>query len=293
MGEKLGMIGLGKMGLPLSRQMMADGHAVTGFDKDAQRMDLLVAAGGSAAGSAREVAENSDITFSILLHPDHIEENTIGPNGIVAAAKKGLIHVEMSTMHPSWQASLAEKLAGHGISMLDAPISGSHNRVDTRTISIMVGGDAEAFERVRPILEPLATDVTHTGPSGTGATMKVVTNLFVNSCMALMAEMILVGERAGLSHDIMKKCLGAGSVQGTMFSTTAPRLFERDFAPRGAVEIFVKDMGVAIDLAKECGVDLQIVPAARKMFQRAEAAGWGKDDASRVIEVYEGKDKKG
>ena len=104
-------------------------------------------------------------------------------------------------------------------------------------------------------------------------------------------EMILVGERAGLSHDIMKKCLGAGSVQGTMFSTTAPRLFERDFAPRGAVEIFVKDMGVAIDLAKECGVDLQIVPAARKMFQRAEAAGWGKDDASRVIEVYEGKDK--
>ena len=291
MGEKLGMIGLGKMGLPLSRQLMADGHAVCGYDIDPERMKLLKDAGGSAAASAKEVAEQSDITFSILLKPEHIEENTLGPNGIVQAAKTGLIHVEMSTMHPTWQKALAEKLAASGIEMLDAPISGSHNRVDTRTISIMVGGQPEVFERLRPILEPLAVDVTHTGPSGTGATMKVVTNLFVNSCTALLAEMVLVGERTGLSHDIMKKCLAASSVQGSMLAQTGPRLFDRDFAPRGAVEIFVKDMGVAIELAKECGVDLQIVPAARKMFQRAEAAGWGKDDASRVIEVYEQKDK--
>lgn len=291
MGEKLGMIGLGKMGLPLSRQLMKDGHTVCGYDIDPERMRLLENAGGGAAASAREVAEQSDITFSILLKPEHIEENTTGPNGIVQAGKKGLIHVEMSTVHPAWQEALGKKLAARGIEMLDAPVSGSHNRVDTRTISIMVGGEPEVFERVRPILEPLAVDVTHTGPCGTGAKMKVVTNLFVNSCTALLAEMILVGERAGLSHDIMKKCLGASSVQGLMFEHMGTRLFERDFAPRGAVEIFVKDMGVAMELAAECGVDLQVVPAARKMFQRAEAAGWGKDDASRVIEVYEGKDR--
>jgi len=291
MGEKLGMIGLGKMGLPLSIQLMADGHTVCGYDIDPERMKLLKDAGGSTADSAREVAEQSDITFSILLKPEHIEENTLGPNGIVQAGKKGLIHVEMSTMHPTWQKALAGKLAAAGIEMLDAPISGSHNRVDTRTISIMVGGKPEVFERLRPILDSLAVDVTHTGPSGTGATMKVVTNLFVNSCTALLAEMVLVGERAGLGHDIMKKCLAASSVQGLMLAQMGQRLFDRDFAPRGAVEIFVKDMGVAIDLANECGVDLQIVPAARKMFQRAEAAGWGKDDASRVIEVYEQKDE--
>jgi 2-hydroxy-3-oxopropionate reductase len=291
MGEKLGMIGLGKMGLPLSVQLMSDGHAVCGYDIDSERMKLLKDAGGSAAASAKEVAEQSDITFSILLKPEHIEENTLGPDGIVQAGKTGLIHVEMSTMHPAWQKALAGKLAASGIEMLDAPISGSHNRVDARTISIMVGGKPDVFERLRPILEPLAVDVTHTGPSGSGATMKVVTNLFVNSCTALLAEMVLVGERAGLSHDIMKKCLAASSVQGLMLTHVGQRLFDRDFAPRGAVEIFVKDMGVAIDLANECGVDLQIVPAARKMFQRAEAAGWGKDDASRVIEVYEQKDR--
>jgi 2-hydroxy-3-oxopropionate reductase len=292
MGEKLGMIGLGKMGLPLSRQLMKDGHSVCGYDIDPERMRLLREAGGTTAASAREVADASDITFSILLKPEHVEENTIGPKGIAQARKKGLIHVEMSTMHPRFQEELAARLAAAGVEMLDAPVSGSHNRVDTRTISIMVGGKPEVFRRVQPILAPLAVDCTHTGPSGTGAKMKVVTNLFVNACTALMAEMVVVGERAGLSQEVMKHCLAKSSVQGLMLSQTGQRLFDRDFAPRGAVEIFVKDMGVAIELARECGIELAVVPAALRMFERAEAAGWGKDDASRVIEVYEGKDRK-
>jgi len=289
MGERLGYIGLGKMGLALSRALIADGHAVCGYDIDPARMRMLKEAGGQPAASAKEVAENSDITFSILLKPEHIEENTLGPKGIAAAKKKGLIHVEMSTMYPSWQAELAGKLRAQGIEMLDAPISGSHPKVDNRTISIMVGGRKEVFDRVHPILKPLAVSVDYTGPSGTGATMKVVTNLFVNSALALLCETILLGERCGLSHETMMACLSKGSVKGAMLDQTAPRIMARDFAPRGAVEIFVKDMGMAIKLAKEKGFDLQIVKAARGMFMRAEAAGWAKDDATRVIEVYEGK----
>jgi len=291
MGEKLGMIGLGKMGLPLSRQLLADGHAVCGYDIDPARTRLLVEAGGSAAASAKEVAENSDITFSILMKPEHVEENTLGPNGIAAAGKANLIHVEMSTMYPDWQRALAGKLAERGIAMLDAPISGSHNRVDARTISFMVGGDANTFERVRPILEPLAVDVTHTGPSGSGATMKIVINLFVTASAAVLAETVLVGEHAGLDKDIMKKCMAVSTVQGMMFNQIGMRLLTRDFAPRGAIDVYVKDSGLAIDLAKTCGIDLQVVPAARGMFLRAQAAGWGEDDAARVIEVYEGKDR--
>jgi 3-hydroxyisobutyrate dehydrogenase-like beta-hydroxyacid dehydrogenase len=293
MGERLGMIGLGKMGLPLSRQLIADGHTVAGYDVDPARMRLLVEAGGSAAASAKEVAEQSDLTFSILMKPEHIEANTIGPNGIAAAGKAGLVHVEMSTMHPAFQKALAGKLADKGIAMLDAPISGSHNRVDARTISFMVGGEMETFERVRPILEPLGVDVTHTGPSGSGATMKIVINLFVTGCAALLAETILVGERAGLDRSIMKKCMSVSTVQGMMFNQIGMRLFERDFAPRGAIDVYVKDSGLAIELAEACGIDLSVVPAAREMFLRAQAAGWGADDAGRVIEVYEGKDRAG
>jgi 3-hydroxyisobutyrate dehydrogenase-like beta-hydroxyacid dehydrogenase len=291
MGNKLGMIGLGKMGLALARQMMADGHELFGYDIDPVRMKMLEDEGGAPCASAKDVAEHCDITMSILLATDHIEENTLGPNGIVHADNPPSIHIEMSTMVPDFHKDLAAKLEAQGIDMLDAPISGSHDKVDRRIITFMVGGKDEAYERVRPILEPLGADASHTGASGSGSTMKVVTNLFVNSTMALLAEMILVGERAGLSHEVMKTCLSKGSVQGSMLENTAPRVFARDFAPRGAVEIFVKDMGIAIDLAKDHGIDLAIVPAARKMFQRAEAAGWGKDDAGRVIEVYEGKDK--
>ncbi len=294
MGEKLGMIGLGKMGLALARQMRNDGHELFGYDIDPERMKLFEGEGGTPAASAKILAEKCDVTFSILLQPEHIEENTTGPNGIIHGvippAKEGLIHVEMSTMPPAFQIGLAGKLAGHGIEMLDAPISGSHNKVDDRVITFMVGGNEEAFERVRPILEPLAKATTHTGEIGSGSAMKVVTNLFVNSVTALMAEMVVLGERAGLSHATMEECLGAGSVRSEMWEVMRPRFFNRDFAPRGAVEIFAKDMGIAIELAKEHGLDLQVVPAARKMFQRAEAAGWAKDDASRVLEVYEGKD---
>jgi len=290
MGEKLGMIGLGKMGLALARQMNSDGHELFGYDTDPERMKLFEGDGGTPVTSAKILAEKCDITFSILLKPEHIEENTTGPNGIVQAGKEGLIHVEMSTMPPAFQIDLAEKLSSHGIEMLDAPISGSHNKVDARTITFMVGGKEDIFERVHPILEPLANATTHTGDIGSGSAMKVVTNLYVNSVTALMAEMVVLGERAGLSHATMEECLGAGSVRGEMWEVMRPRFFNRDFAPRGAVEIFAKDMGIAIDLAKEHGLDLQVVPAARKMFQRAEAAGWAKDDASRVLEVYEGKD---
>jgi 3-hydroxyisobutyrate dehydrogenase-like beta-hydroxyacid dehydrogenase len=254
-------------------------------------MELLKEAGGHPVASAKEVAERSDITFSILLKPEHIEENTIGPKGIVAAGKKGLIHVEMSTMLPKFQMELARKLGEAAIETLDAPISGSHPKVDNRTITFMVGGKREVFERVLPIIEPLSAGVDYTGLNGTGATMKIVTNMFVNSSMALLAELMLVSERTGLSHETMMTCLRKGSVRGAMLEVAMPRFMARDFTPRGAVEIFYKDMGMAIELAEENDIELQVVPAARQMFKRAMDAGWGKDDASRVLEVYEGKDK--
>ncbi len=291
MGEKLGMIGLGKMGLALSKEFIADGHEMIGYDIDPARNKMIEEMGGRAAASAKEIAGECDITFSILLKEAHIEENTFGPGGIVQAGKKGLIHVEMSTMKPAFQTGLGRRLAAEGIDMLDAPISGSHPRVAAREISMMVGGKKEAFDRVYPILDSITSSVVHMGDNGTGATMKVVTNLFVNSCTALICEMLLTGQRAGLSNDKMMECLRASTVKGTMLENAAPRMISRDWEARGAVEIFVKDMGLAIDLAKEGGVELAVVPAARKMFQRAEAAGWGKDDATRVLEVYEGKDK--
>ncbi len=293
MAERIGFIGLGKMGTSLTRNLLEDGHEVAGYDIDPARMKTLEDAGGSPLPSAREVAERSDVVFTILLKPEHIEENTIGDKGIAAAGKEGLILVEMSTMHPTWSVGLAEKLAAKGIEMLDSPVSGSVPSVESRTLAFMVGGKKEVFERVLPIIEPLGRSVVHTGANGTGCTMKLVTNLFVNAGVALLSESLLLGERSGLSGETMMECLRAGTVGGNLLEMLGPKILARDFTPHGAVEIFVKDMGLAMDLAKERGFDLQLVKAGREMFLRAQAAGWGKDDAVRVIEVYEGKDGKG
>ena len=165
MGEKLGFIGLGKMGTPLTRNLLADGHEVSGFDVDPDRMEQLRQAGGTPCANAKEVAGRSDVVFTMLLKPEHIEMNAIGPEGVAAAGKEGLVLVEMSTMNPTWSEGLARKLAARGIDMVDAPVSGTVPHVESRTLAYMVGGKKEIFERIKPIIEPLAKSVLHTGPN--------------------------------------------------------------------------------------------------------------------------------
>ncbi|MDA0999346.1 MAG: NAD(P)-dependent oxidoreductase [bacterium] len=291
MGENLGFIGLGKMGTPLTRNLMADGHKVSGYDVDPARMKMLEEAGGHPASSAKEVAGRADVVFTMLLKPGHIEENTIGPKGIAAAGKKGLILIEMSTMNPNWSRGLAEKLAGRGITMLDAPVSGTVPHVESRTLAYMVGGEKAAYERILPIISPLAKSVIHTGGNGTGCSMKLVTNLIVNAGVALLAEGLLLGERSGLSAETIMSCLRSGAAASHVLELKGEKILGRDFTPHASVGIYVKDLGLCVELAEEMGFDVPMTAAGLGMFQRSEAAGWKEDDCARVIEAYEGKDR--
>ncbi len=291
MGEKLGFIGLGKMGLPLSKNLMAGGHEISGYDIDPARGKLLEEAGGYPAESALEVADRSDVVFTMLLKPEHIEENTIGPKGIAAAGKEGLILIEMSTMHPAWSAGLAEKLAALGVEMVDAPVSGTVPHVESRTLAYMVGGKKEVFDRILPIIEPLAKAVDHTGPNGSACAMKLVTNLIVNAGVALLSEGLLLGERSGLSKELMLKCLGSNAAASHVLDLKGEKIMDRDFTPHASVGIYVKDLGLCVEVAKDQGFEIPMTAAGLEMFRRAEQAGWKEDDCARVIEVYEDKDK--
>ena len=290
MGERLGFIGLGKMGLPLSKNLMADGHEVCGYDIDPARAQMLEKAGGYSAASACEVAERSDIVFTMLLKPEHIEENTLGPAGIAAAGKKGLILIEMSTMHPEWSARLAEKLGAQGVDMVDAPVSGTVPHVESRTLAYMVGGGKIFFERILPVIGPLGKNVTYTGKNGSACAMKLVTNLIVNAGVALLSEGLLLGERSGLSKKLIMECLGSNAAASHILELKGEKILDRDFSPHASVGIYVKDLGLCVDLARNLGFDIPMTAAGLKMFQRAEAAGWKEDDCARVIEVYENKD---
>ncbi len=291
MGEKLGFIGLGKMGLPLSKNLMADGHEISGYDIDPDRRKLLEEAGGYPAESALEVAERSDIVFTMLLKPEHIEENTIGPKGIAHADKKGLILIEMSTMHPTWSAGLAEKLAAQGVDMVDAPVSGTVPHVESRTLAYMVGGKKEVFDRILPVIQTLAKAVDYIGPNGSACAMKLVTNLIVNAGVALLSEGLLLGERSGLSKDLLLKCLSSNAAASHVLDLKGEKIMDRDFTPHASVGIYVKDLGLCVEVAEDRGFEIPMTAAGLEMFRRAERAGWKEDDCARVIEVYEGKDK--
>ena len=291
MGEKLGFIGLGKMGTPLTRNLIEDGHEVSGFDVDPIRMEQLRESGGTPCANAKKVAERSDVVFTMLLKPEHIEMNTIGPEGVAAAGKEGLILIEMSTMNPTWSVGLARELEAKGVAMVDAPVSGTVPHVESRTLAYMVGGKKEIFERIKPIIEPLAKSVLHTGPNGTGCSMKLVTNLIVNAGVALLTEGLLLGERSGLSHDTIMSCLRSGAAAGVLLDLKGEKILERDFTPHGALSIYVKDLGLCVDLAREKGFDASMAAAGLEMFRRAQEAGWAEDDCARVIDVYEGKDR--
>ena len=267
MGEKLGFIGLGKMGTPLTQNLMADGHEVCGFDIDEMRMAQLKDAGGTPCANAKEVAERADVVFTMLLKPEHIEMNTIGPAGVAAAGKEGLILIEMSTMNPTWSAGLARKLEARGVEMVDAPVSGTVPHVESRTLAYMVGGKKEIFDRIRPIIEPLAKSVLHTGPNGAGCSMKLVTNLITNAGVAVLAEGLLLGERSGLSHDTIMDCLRSGAVAGALLEIKGEKILTRDFTPHGSIGIYVKDLSLCVDLAREKGFDASMTQAGLDMFR--------------------------
>ena len=290
MGEKLGFIGLGKMGTPLTRNLIEDGHEVSGFDIDPARMEQLRESGGTPCANAKEVAEQSDVVFTMLLKPEHIETNTIGSDGIAAAGKEGLILIEMSTMNPTWSVGLAKELEARGVEMVDAPVSGTVPHVESRTLAYMVGGKKEIFERINPIIEPLGKSVLYTGPNGTGCSMKLVTNLIVNAGVALLAEGLLLGERSGLSAETIMSCLRSGAAASVLLDLKGEKILERDFTAHASVGIYVKDLGLCVDLAREKGFDASMTEAALDMFRRAQNAGWTEDDCARVVEAYEGKD---
>ena len=163
-----------------------------------------------------------------------------------------------------------------------SPRTVSVSQSSSRASRTTFGGSDAAFGRVGPILEKLSADATHTGPSGTGAVMKVVTNLFVNASTALLAEVIITGERAGLSHEVMAHCLPKGSVKGKMLDMSIGPLTERDFTPRGAVEIFVKDMGIALEDAGRMGLKLEGLELARDFYERVKEAGFA-DKGTQVL----------
>jgi 3-hydroxyisobutyrate dehydrogenase len=239
---RVGVVGTGIMGGPMARNLLRAGHAVTIHNRSPGRLAPLIEAGATAAGSASEVARASEaVVISVPDTPD-VEAVVTGTNGILAGAAPGLLVIDTSTIAPKAARVLAERAAAQDVAMLDAPVSGGEGGAVAGTLSIMVGGRRDAFDRAAPIFAAIGRTATYMGAAGQGQMTKLVNQVVGAATLAAVAEGILLGARAGLDPAALVEAVGGGAASSWMWTNLGPRMQRRDFAPGFMIKLQQKDL---------------------------------------------------
>ncbi len=285
----LGFIGLGNMGGPMALNLMKAGHKLYVYDLSPEAVQRVVEAGAVAMDGPSAVARASEVVLTSLPTPVAVEAVYLGEKGLLEGARSGQLFVDLSSISPSLAKKMAARFGEKGATVLDAPVSGGVKGAAAATLAIMVGGDVEGYRRAEPILKSIGTNVFHMGPVGSSSTMKMMNQLLVGVSNAAVCEMANLARKAGMDLAQVKEVISASSGMSRIFEGAFPKAAERDFAPGFAVDLMAKDLRLIRDLAAELETELVIAPAALSVFERASQAGYGKDDVTAALQVYEGK----
>ena len=282
---RVGVIGLGVMGAPMARNLLKGGHEVTVFARRAEAMAPLAAAGARRAASPAEAAAASDVTVTMVLDTQAVQSVVLGPGGIIEGARSGTIVIDHSTIEPDGARKVAAALKSRGIEMLDAPVSGGASVAEAGTLSIMVGGNEAALERVRPILGCYGKTIVHIGPSGAGQVAKACNQIctIVNTLGA--AEAMLLAERAGVDPTKVKDVLMTGFGASRMLDVQAPKMIARQFEAKVESRLHHKDIQIVLEMARALGIELPGSAAAAKVIAVLQARGGATRDTAAVFEV--------
>jgi 2-hydroxy-3-oxopropionate reductase len=283
----VGFIGLGVMGGPMARNLIKAGHIVAGFDTDKARLDRFVAAGGKPAVSAAEVGRASEIVVLSLPTGDVVRQVVTGEGGLAAAMKSGTAIVDCSTTEPKVAQDAAAICAERGIAFLDAPVSGGEQGAVDASLSIMVGGDAAAFSRCKPILSAMGRSVVHLGGSGMGQAAKLINNLIVAAGFAAVCEGWALAVKAGLDPATLHEAIKGGWAGSRVMEETVPRLLHRNFVPGGTVDIMTKDVGYALNMARTLDTPVPVTALVHELFRMAKAQGRGPKAQPVLITLWE------
>ena len=288
MTPRVGFIGLGLMGEPMSRNVLKKGFPLTVFDVRYEAIQRLVTAGAKGASSPRAVAEQTDVVLTIVPNSSDVERVLLGPDGVAAGAHPGLVVIEMSTIDPATSQRVAAGLATRGVSMLDAPVGRPSTFAADAQLAFMVGGDPAVLERCRDILMAMGDTIFYCGGSGMGATMKVVNNLLSITTLAVTAEALVLGAKAGLEPSIMLDVLRRTAASNAHLQMTYPnKALRGDFSPMFMIDLAHKDLSLGLQLGATQQVPLALGAVAREMFTAARARGRGQLDWTGVITVLE------
>ena len=282
---ELGFVGLGVMGSGVARRLLDAGHTVTVWNRTRAKADPLLDAGANWASSPREVAERSEIVFTMVTNTEAVRAVTEGPDGILAGLAPGKVYVDMSTASPATTRALAEQVAAAGAQMLDAPVSGSVSTLEEGKLSIMVGGDAETFERVEPVLEAIGPRVFYLGPNGAAVTMKIAINISLAVQMLAFSEGLLLAEKTGIARERAVEVMLASVIASPMIAYRAPFVLEQPDEAWFDCRIMQKDMNLALELGRELEVPLPTTAVTNELLTAANATGIGEKDFAVLFDV--------
>jgi 4-hydroxybutyrate dehydrogenase / sulfolactaldehyde 3-reductase len=288
MTARLGFIGLGLMGEPMSRNLLKKSFPLTVFDVRPEAIQRLVAAGAKAAASPRDVADHSDVVLTILPNSSNVETVILGADGVADGARPGLIVIEMSTIDPATSQRLAAALGTRGVSMLDAPVGRPSTFAADAALAFMVGGDKAVLDRCRYILMSMGDTIFYCGGSGMGSTMKVVNNLLSITTLAVTSEALVLGAKSGLEPSVMLDVLRRTAANNAHLHMTYPtKALRGDFSPMFMIDLAHKDLSLGLQLGAAQQVPLALGAVAREMFTAARAKGRGHLDWTAVMTVLE------
>jgi 3-hydroxyisobutyrate dehydrogenase len=273
---RVGWIGTGVMGRWMCQHVMNKGFKATVYNRSREKAQSLVDSGATLADSPRAVAERSDVIFAIVGYPNDVREVFLGANGALAGSRRGVVLVDMTTSEPTLAREIYEKAKEKGVASIDAPVSGGDVGARNATLSIMVGGDVEAVEAIRPLFECMGKTIVRQGPAGAGQHTKMVNQVLIATNMIGVCEALLYGFKAGLDLKTVLQSVGGGAAASWSLNNLGPRIIDRDFEPGFFVEHFIKDMGIALEEAKRMKLSLPGLALANQLYLAVQAQGWGK-----------------
>lgn len=284
---RVGYIGLGLMGKSIARNIMKAGFPLVVHNRSRAAVDELAAEGATAASTPAVVAAQVDVVFTNLPDTPDVEKVALGERGIIEGAHDGLIYVDNSTIKPASARMIAEKLKERGVFALDAPVSGGDIGARNGTLTIMVGGEAEALEKVMPVFQAMGKSVTHVGGTGAGQVAKAANQIMVAAQMVAMGELLVFSKKAGVDPRKVVDAIKGGAAQCWTLDVKPPRLFEGNRDPGFKAHMQLKDMRIVLETAREYGIPVSSAEEHTKFFQQMIDQGMGELDNSAVVGVIE------
>jgi len=289
MSTRVGFIGLGLMGRPMSLNLLKAGFPVTVWNRTRSRTEALAAAGAAVAGSPREAAERSDVAITIVSDPPALESVLGGADGVLAGLKRGSLLIDSSTVSPALARRVAADCAQRGVEFLDAPVTGGTWGAEKGELVFMIGGKAETLERARPVFEAMGKRCFHLGDNGAGQTVKLAMNLILALEVQALCEALALVAKSGVPGQKLVEVMQASMARAPVLDVKAPLILEHKFAPSFPLRLMHKDMGLALELGNQTGVPLPAAAAAREVYNLVLGSAKEDLDYAAIARYWQGR----